>query len=178
MPESIPTVTQNTFPVPGLAAANCEYFTVTTFKGDLTAHSQETPGRTDSFILQSCRDCTIITASLKRFCIPIQWYVSHRDCGEIDPDTNVTIPSVEYNLSAFATQKPSQNDAGKTVIVRPTEQSAREYAIAIARVNLLRERLEHCVQKEGVNHHHLCTEERDAYIEWIQKKNNGQLKPS
>lgn len=53
----------------------------------------------------------------------------------------------------------------------------REYAIANARMKLIRERMEECVRTEGVNRFLNCKELREQYYELVVDKYNGMIFP-
>lgn len=57
------------------------------------------------------------------------------------------------------------------------EQVMREQMIAKERVKLLKEKIIACYRKEGVNHYVNCKEFTTKYIDLIQDRTYGMLKP-
>ncbi|CBJ31013.1 conserved unknown protein [Ectocarpus siliculosus] len=57
------------------------------------------------------------------------------------------------------------------------EQFMREHLIAKERVKLLRQEVIACYRKEGVNHYVNCKHLTTKYLEIIQDKTFGRLKP-
>lgn len=57
------------------------------------------------------------------------------------------------------------------------EQFMREHLIAKERVKLLKEQVIACYRKEGVNHYVNCKHLTTKYLEVIQDKTFGRLKP-
>jgi hypothetical protein len=58
------------------------------------------------------------------------------------------------------------------------EQMVREYQIAIEGMQLLREKLAHCVRTEGVNQYENCLELREKYAGLCKDRFRGMIFPA
>jgi len=81
-------------------------------------------------------------------------------------------PISDIELKPYEDEKPpSLNERATDPVkyLKAKEQRARERAITIETVRLLRQDVIHCFRKEGVNHFENCREVSSTYFKYISE---------
>lgn len=82
----------------------------------------------------------------------------------------------DVNLKPYP-HVPKDDRSDPVAWANSREQFMREHLIAKERVKLLRQQVIACYRKEGVNHYVNCKHLTTKYLEMIQDKTFGRLKP-